>query len=71
LPIQRCDQGIALAAGGVLMGNAVMQWRAVDFGALDYGRTMRWVVPGVTLASLGFQTIIGSFFVSILGLRRR
>jgi glycosyltransferase involved in cell wall biosynthesis len=62
---------IALAAGGVLMGNAVMQWRAVDFGALDYGRTMRWVVPGVTLASLGFQTIIGSFFVSILGLRRR
>jgi glycosyltransferase involved in cell wall biosynthesis len=61
----------ALAAGAVLMGGAVMQWRAVDFGPLDYGHTMRWVVPGVTLVSLGFQTIIGSFFVSILGLHRR
>jgi hypothetical protein len=29
------------------------------------------VVPGVTLAALGFQTILSSFFVSILGMRRR
>jgi glycosyltransferase involved in cell wall biosynthesis len=62
---------IALAAGAVLMGGAVMQWRAVDFGPLDYGHTMRWVVPGVTLVSLGFQTVLASFFVSILGLHRR
>jgi hypothetical protein len=32
---------------------------------------MRWVIPGVTLAALGFQTILSAFFVSILGLRRR
>ena len=32
---------------------------------------MRWVIPGVTLAALGFQTILSGFFVSILGMGRR
>jgi hypothetical protein len=32
---------------------------------------MRWVIPGVTLTALGFQTVLSSFFFSILGLRRR
>jgi hypothetical protein len=32
---------------------------------------MRRVVPGVTLAALGFQTFLFGFFASILGLRRR
>jgi len=36
----------------------------------DYTRTMRWVIPGVTLTALGFQTFLSSFFVSILGIRR-
>lgn len=63
--------GAALLVGVVLLGAAVYQWRAIDFGRLDYARTMRWVVPGVTLTALGFQTILGSFLVSILGLRRR
>jgi hypothetical protein len=31
---------------------------------------MRWVVPGVTLTALGFQTILSSFFVSILGMKK-
>ena len=62
---------VALAAGVMLMGGAFVQWSAAGFGGLDYARTMRWVVPGVTLASLGFQTVIASFFVSILGLHRR
>ena len=42
-----------------------------DFGALDYASTMRVVVPGVTLTALGFQTVLSSFFMSILGMRRR
>jgi hypothetical protein len=29
------------------------------------------VVPGATLTALGFQTILASFFVSILGMHRR
>jgi hypothetical protein len=41
------------------------------FGDLDYAHTMRLVVPGVTLTALGFQTVLSSFFVSILGLHRR
>jgi hypothetical protein len=32
---------------------------------------MRLVVPGVTLTALGFQTLLASFFVSILALARR
>ena len=57
--------------GVLLLGGAVDQWRAVGFGSLDYAQTMRWVVPGVTLAALGFQTVLSGFFVSILGMARR
>ena len=42
-----------------------------QFGSLDYGTTMRWVIPGVTLTALGFQTVTSSFFVSILRMARR
>jgi hypothetical protein len=31
---------------------------------------MRWVIPGVTLAAIGFQTILSSFFLSVLGMQR-
>jgi glycosyltransferase involved in cell wall biosynthesis len=62
--------GGALLAGLVLLAGAVAQWWAADFGHLDYARTMRWVVPGVTLTALGFQTILSSFFVSILGMKK-
>jgi glycosyltransferase involved in cell wall biosynthesis len=61
----------ALVAGAFLLFGAVEQWSSVDFGNLQYARTMRLVVPGVTMAVLGFQTILSSFFVSILGMRRR
>ncbi len=61
----------ALAVGLALLLTAVLQWRAVDFGNLDYARTMRLVVPGATLTALGFQTALSSFFVSILGMHRK
>ncbi|MGH9368533.1 MAG: glycosyltransferase family 2 protein [Thermoanaerobaculia bacterium] len=63
--------GAMMALGLLLLAGAVTQWRASGFGALDYSRTMRWVIPGVTLTVLGFQTVLSSFFVSILGMRRR
>ena len=44
---------------------------STGFGPLDYGYTMRWVIPGVTLAVIGFQTVLASFFLSVLGMRRR
>lgn len=62
---------LALVAGGVLLLTAVNQWRAANFGNLDYAHTMRLVVPGATLTALGFQTALSIFFVSILGMHRR
>jgi glycosyltransferase involved in cell wall biosynthesis len=61
----------ALGAGAVLLGVAIARWWSLDFGPLDYAKTMRLVIPGVTLAALGFQTVISGFFVSILGMKRR
>jgi glycosyltransferase involved in cell wall biosynthesis len=60
---------LALVAGIVLLMLAVIKWQAVDFGGLDYSKTMKLVVPGATLTALGWQTILSSFFVSILGMR--
>jgi xanthine/uracil permease len=62
---------IVLVIGLTLLFVAINQWRLTDFGPLDYSKTMRLVIPGATLTALGFQTILSSFFASILGLRRR
>jgi hypothetical protein len=62
----------AMMLGGViLLGLAVNDWRAQDFGHLNYTNTMRLVIPGVTLTALGFQTLLSAFFVSVLGVARR
>jgi glycosyltransferase involved in cell wall biosynthesis len=70
------ERGLAIGAltflaGLILLGSAVLQWKSVDFGRLDYAVTMRWVIPGATLTALGFQTVLSSFFVSILGMKHR
>ena len=62
---------LVLIAGLALLVAAFLAWKRVDFGRLDYAETMRLVIPGATLTALGFQTILSSFFVSILGMRRR
>jgi glycosyltransferase involved in cell wall biosynthesis len=62
---------VAVVIGVALLLAAVYQWRLVHFGHLDYAKTMRLVIPGVTLTALGFQTVLASFFISILGMRRR
>lgn len=61
----------ALALGLLLLLTAFLEWRGAGYGDLDYARNLRQVVPGVTLAALGFQTILNSWFVSILGMQRR
>lgn len=68
------ERGLAIGAlvflvGISLLGNALWQWKAVHFSHLDYGTTMRWVIPGMTLSALGFQTILSGFFISILGMK--
>ena len=62
---------VATVGGLALLVAAVNRWRLADFGALDYASTMRLVIPGATLTVLGFQTALSSFFISILGMRRK
>lgn len=62
---------LLLSAGTVLLGWSVALWWKTGFGDLDYTSTMRIVIPGVTLVALGVQTIWSSFFMSLLGMRRR
>lgn len=50
---------------------ALSAWGSKHFGALDYAHTMRLVIPAALFLTLGAQTIFASFFMSVLGLRRR
>lgn len=70
------EVGLAVGAGLSIAGlatsvYAVSSWGAQHFGAMDYSRTMRLVIPSALLLTLGVQTIFASFFMSVLGLRRR
>ena len=60
----------------VLLGLAGTIWAVADwgwqaFGPLEPGRMMRLLIPSGTALVIGCQTIFASFFLSILGLRRR
>lgn len=50
---------------------AVADWGLQAFGPLEPGRMMRLLIPSGTALVIGCQTIFASFFLSILGLRRR
>ncbi len=76
LPLVTLERGLLVSLGVLLIGmamvaTAVWQWWSAGFGPLDYQRTMRWVIPGVTLTALGFQALLSSLFVGILTIRRR
>ena len=62
---------VLMGAGLVLSVYAVYLWRSQNFGALDYPSTMRLIIPAVLFLILGAQTVFASFFISVLGLRRR
>lgn len=64
--------GLGLSVAGlVCLVGAVWGWRVTGFGELDPRITMRQVIPAVVLLTLGVQTVFASFFLSILGLRRK
>ena len=64
--------GALLAAAGLALSvYAVGVWQARQFGHLNYSDTMRLVIPAALLLTVGAQTIFASFFLSVLGLRRR
>ena len=70
------ERGLVIGAAVTLVGLALLtvvlyRWSSQGFGPLDYRATLRLTIPGVMFTSLGVQTILSSFFASILGLRRR
>jgi glycosyltransferase involved in cell wall biosynthesis len=56
-------------AGVVLAIVALVIWGDRGFNELDYRDTLRIVIPSATMLMLGVQTILGSLFLSILGIR--
>ena len=70
------ETGIATGSGLFLIGLAisiwaVRYWGLHHFSSLNIEWMMRRVIPAVLLLSLGAQIIFASFFLSVLGLRRR
>jgi hypothetical protein len=59
---------IGTAIGIALIGVVVQQWWASGLGDLNYATSMRWVIPGITLTALGFQTVLASFMISLIAL---
>lgn len=50
---------------------ALSDWGTKSFGPLNPTQTLRIVIPAVLLLTLGCQVILSSFFLSVLGMRRR
>jgi glycosyltransferase involved in cell wall biosynthesis len=74
--VMNLERGLVLGAllcifGVVLLTWAIAEWATQGFGPLDYQRTLRIVVPGSGLLVLGVQTVLFSFYFSLLGLRTR
>jgi glycosyltransferase involved in cell wall biosynthesis len=63
--------GLGLIVAGLAMSVvALFVWGDTGFAELDYRETLRLVVPASTMLILGVQTVLASFFISILGIRR-
>lgn len=60
---------LLLGTGGTFYAYKV--WKTSLFGALNPADTMRIVIPSVTALAIGFQVVFSSFFLSVLGLKRR
>jgi glycosyltransferase involved in cell wall biosynthesis len=64
--------GFALMAIGLAAWLSVLTtWGSRHFGPLDIDVTMRVTIPGAVLIALGFQTLVSSLFLSVLGMARR
>jgi glycosyltransferase involved in cell wall biosynthesis len=62
---------LLLLAGIGLSVYTVWFWSGRSFGALSTSSTIRLVVPAAMLMILGLETVLASFFLSILGINRR
>ena len=62
---------VLILAGFVGSVAAVRSWSLANYGSLNPAQTMRLVIPSALALTLGIETILVSFFLSILGLRVR
>jgi glycosyltransferase involved in cell wall biosynthesis len=65
------EKGIVISLGMILLGfassvGALIYWSENYFGNIDPVFSMRLVIPGAILFTLGFQIFFASFFLSIL-----
>jgi len=70
------ETGLAAGAILVLIGiggvsAAIYGWQRTSFGPLDPQHTLRTAIPALLALVLGCQTIFASFFLSVLGMKRR
>jgi glycosyltransferase involved in cell wall biosynthesis len=64
--------GVALLVTGlVLAGHSLIAWDRAGFGPMDAVHLMREVAVAMVSLTLGVETILSSFFLSILGLTRK
>jgi len=62
--------GVMLVLGAGLSLFAYLSWGSRSFGPLDPSETFRLAIPAVLLLILGLQTVLYSFFLSVLGMKR-
>jgi hypothetical protein len=62
--------GLLLIAAVVLSIIAFVQWDNSSFKHLNYPDSLRLTVPAVVALMLGVQTILSSFFLSVLGIKQ-
>jgi hypothetical protein len=63
--------GVALGLLGLSGGIAsLVIWSGTAFGRLPYDSVLRFVLPSATALIMSCQLIFGTFFLSILGIRR-
>jgi len=57
-----------ILAGLALAFHALNLWSQAGFGDIDPQRTMRFVLPSISVMIMGTQVVFSSFFLSILGI---
>jgi hypothetical protein len=70
------EVGLVVGTALILLGlagsiYAFVLWESLSFGPLNPSRGLRFVIPAATSITLGCQTVLTSFFMSVLGLKRR
>jgi glycosyltransferase involved in cell wall biosynthesis len=70
------EVGLAVGAALLVAGLAgtlfpFLSWRSTDYGPLAPTHTLRVVIPAMLSVVLGSQVVFSSFFLSVLGMKRR